>query len=79
MNTTQGQFAPAAPPAATQPPVAAGGGSVSPEYPERGGLKIKVIASIQAIYAREEQKKQGQLQQQQSPLQLQPGWGGQGR
>ena len=45
---------------------------------EKGGLPIKVIASIQGIYAKEEQK-QAALQGLDPGLALQPGWGGQGR
>jgi len=45
--------------------------------PKKGGLPIGVIASIQLVYAREEQK-QDRLQGTQQ-LGLQPGWGGQGR
>jgi len=49
-----------------------------PATPEKGKLTIGVIASVQAIYAREEQK-QLQMKGQMQPAPLQPGWGGQGR
>jgi hypothetical protein len=46
--------------------------------PSKGGLPIKVVASIQALYVREEQKRQ-QIEGMQQGVGLQPGWGGQGR
>lgn len=60
--------------AGMSPPVPAGGGSLS----RKGALPIKVIASIQAIYAKEEQM-QLQLAGVPAAPGLQPGWGGKGR
>jgi len=67
------------------PPAAMPGGGLplSPpepyKPPKKGGLPVGVIASIQAVYA-QEQDKQDRLQGvQQNGMQLQPGWGGQGR
>ena len=64
-----GGFSPAGAPA--MPPVI-------PIKPRKGGLPIGVIASIQGVYAKEEQKQQA-LAGMEKPLELKPGWGGQGR
>lgn len=66
-------------PTPMSPPIGAGGGSfIPPKAPAKGGLSIKVIAGIQAIYEKEELKQQ-QLQGMEQPLALKPGWGGQGK
>lgn len=49
-----------------------------PAAPDIGGLPIRVVAMIQGIYQREEQKKL-QIQANQQSIGLQKGWGGQGR
>lgn len=71
------QVTPAPAGSAAQPPAAPGGGFSSPATtPRKGGLSIAVIAAVQTVFAREEQK---QMQLQGPPtLGLQPGWGGQG-
>lgn len=78
---------PAPAPPAMSPPMVGGGGFMPPQQPQmpmmpppppKGGLPIKIIASIQGIYAKEEQKQMA-LQGLDKSLSLQPGWGGQGR
>jgi hypothetical protein len=69
----------------TPPAQMAGGGFPLPQQqapaykpPKKGGLPVGVIASIQGVYARE-QEKQDRLQGVQQGMALRPGWGGQGR
>lgn len=77
---------PAPAPAPASPPAGAGGGFTPPmtvpapveKKPQKGALAIGVVASIQGVYAREEQK-QLQLQGLGKDVGLQSGWGGQGR
>lgn len=78
------QVPPAPADTALLPPQAAGGGFPSPApmpqdpHPKKGELAIGVIASIQKVYLKEEQRLQ-QLQGMDKPLKLEAGWGGQGK
>jgi hypothetical protein len=49
-----------------------------PTKPKKGGIKLGLIAEIQAVYAREEQK-QMQLKSLSQGMALKPGWGGEGQ
>jgi hypothetical protein len=74
---------PAPAPAPVSPPTGAGGGfsppapAIAETAPRKGGLPVGVIASIQEVYAKEEQKQMA-LQGLDKSLSLKPGWGGQG-
>jgi len=74
----QNQNIPSPIPNAVNPPTAAGSGGFIAQNKKQasGGLKISIIASIQAIYAKEEQKKmQMQSQGMQQAMQVAGGQG----
>jgi hypothetical protein len=72
-------------PAIASPTAMAGGGlpiapppaSKKTPRPKKGELSIALVAAIQGVYAKEEQKQQQIAGQ--PATGLQPGWGGQGR
>lgn len=62
------------------PPAPAPGGFFEPpKPPKRGGLPLDIVASIQNMYAKEKQAPAPPPGAQRQSLDLQPGWGGQGR
>lgn len=73
--------------AGTPPPSLPTGGALLPpqnpamdlKKPKKGGIALGIVAAIQQIYVKEEQKQEQIAQNMGQNMSLKPGWGGQGK